>query len=229
MYISVSYATAAKNLCNNREMYISMSFAYSFTTLWSNVSLSSIHISLRWSSEVIKGREQIDTLILDSSKVFDVVPHCRIVNKLNYCGMQDNTMTWIRNWFAGHTQHLVVDRECSSESNMKSEVPRWMILYPQILNRILYSIYTKNTASRIRLFTDECILYRVICNATDAVELHDKLSRLCHWDKDWRRLFKHGQVFASVSHPQECFTKVPVEHSRQKPEICRPISRTRAR
>ena len=127
-------------------------------------------------------------LILDFSKAFDVVPHCRLVNKLSYYGIRDNTLTWITNWLAGRTQRVVVDGECSSESNVKSGVPQGTVLGPLMF--ILYiNDIANNTGSSIRLFADDCVLYRVIRGAADAAQLQDDLSRLCGWAKDWQMLF----------------------------------------
>ena len=133
-------------------------------------------------------KEQLDMLILDISKAFDVVPHCRLVNKLNFYGIRDNTLTWITNWLSGRTQRVVVDGECSSESSVKSGVPQGTVLGPLMF--ILYiNDIGKNTGSSIRLFADDCVLYRVIREAADAEVLQNDLSMMCSWAKDWQMLF----------------------------------------
>ena len=41
----------------------------------------------------------------------------------------------------------------------------------------------QHTSSTIRLFADDCLLYRVIHNACDALELQKDLEQMCSWAK----------------------------------------------
>ena len=47
---------------------------------------------------------------------------------------------------------------------------------------------------KIRLFADDCILYRRIKNQNDCTILHDDLNSLTEWEKKW------GMAF----HPEKC-------------------------
>ena len=44
--------------------------------------------------------QQLDLLILDFSKAFDVVGHQRLLGKLEYCGIRDKTLQWLEDWLA---------------------------------------------------------------------------------------------------------------------------------
>ena len=56
---------------------------------------------------------QTDTVLLDFSKAFDVVPHQRLVMKLNCYGIRDNTLCWIQSFLSGQTQRVAVEGELS--------------------------------------------------------------------------------------------------------------------
>ena len=136
----------------------------------------------------LNDKHQLDLLILDFSKAFDVVPHKRLVKKLQFYGIRDKTVNWIQNWLTGRTQRVAVDGESSSESPVKSGVPQGTVLGPFMF--ILYiNDIGKSTSSGIRLFADDCLLYRVIRGEADARELQKDLSQLCSWAKDWQMLF----------------------------------------
>jgi hypothetical protein len=56
--------------------------------------------------------EQVDIILLDFSKVFDKVPHRRLLHKLRYYGIRNNTFLWIHSKiFTGvdFLEHVSVD------------------------------------------------------------------------------------------------------------------------
>ena len=50
-----------------------------------------------------------DVAILDFSKAFDVVPHEHLLLKLNYYGIRDKTLDWIRAFLTHRQQRVVVN------------------------------------------------------------------------------------------------------------------------
>ena len=69
----------------------------------------------------LNDKQQLDLLILDFSKAFDLVAHKRLLSKLQYCGIHDQTLTWIKkNWLTGRTQCVVVDGESSEDTSVRS-------------------------------------------------------------------------------------------------------------
>ena len=43
-------------------------------------------------------QHQVDILILDFAKAFDMVPHRRLLTKLKYYGVRGRTLNWIQSW-----------------------------------------------------------------------------------------------------------------------------------
>ena len=122
-------------------------------------------------------QQQLDLLIRDFSKAFDLVGHQRLLHKLHYYGIRNTTLTWISGWLTGRTQKLVVDGESSGEAAVTSGVPQGTVFGPLIF--ILYINDIDNeTSSSIRLFADDCLLYRTVSCIRDASELQRDLKQV---------------------------------------------------
>ena len=72
---------------------------------------------------------------------------------------------------------------------MKSGVPQGTVLGP-----LLFSIYMNdiidNIELEIRLFADDCVLYRTIKNSQDATKLQEDLEKLELWAEKWEMRFQ---------------------------------------
>ena len=71
----------------------------------------------------LNSREQIDMLILDFSKAFDVVGHRLLLAKLEHYGIRDGNLAWVTDWLTGRTQRVVLDGEYSDDAPVLSGVP----------------------------------------------------------------------------------------------------------
>ena len=54
-------------------------------------------------------QKQVDLILLDFSKVFDTVPHQRLLTELVHYEIQGDTHRWIYSWLTVHTRRAVVD------------------------------------------------------------------------------------------------------------------------
>ena len=131
---------------------------------------------------------QIDVILLDFSKAFDTVPHKCLLNKLQNCKINNFIMTWIKSWLTQRTQCVVVDGISSSSVSVLSGVPQGTVLGP-----LLFLIYVNDIASgvssSIRLFADDCILYRTIKCEADSIILQRDLDILSQWSTLWQMKF----------------------------------------
>ena len=132
--------------------------------------------------------QQIDAILLDFSKAFDKVPHKRLATKLHHYGIRDKNLSWIKSFLADRNQQVVLDGKSSSPAPVTSGVPQGTVLGP-----LLFLVYINHLPSRatssVRLFADDCLLYRVIKGHQDAERLQADLNQLQEWEKDWQMLF----------------------------------------
>ena len=89
------------------------------------------------------------------------VPHRRLLHKLDYYGIRWSTHKWINWWLSGPTQQVVLDGQASDPVPVLSGVPQGSVL-GQILFFIFINDLPDNIRSYVRLFADDCVLYRNI-------------------------------------------------------------------
>ena len=113
-----------------------------------------------------KKGSQIDIAVLDFSKAFDTVPHDGLLSKLKHYGIDDKIWTWISNFLKQRKQPVVVDGIQSDLVTVDSGVPQGTVLGP-----ILFLLHINDLpsviSSKVRLFADDCLVYREIKSRQD--------------------------------------------------------------
>ena len=130
--------------------------------------------------------EQHNAILLDFSKAFDKVPHHRLLRKLQYYGIHNQTFNWIQDFLTDRTQRVVLEGCTSETANVTSGVPQGSVIGP-----LLFLIYINDLpdsvspATSTKLFADDCLLYRNIKTVEDARNLQNDLDALQRWEADW--------------------------------------------
>ena len=75
----------------------------------------------------VAGSGQVDAFVLDFSKAFDKVPHARVMSKLDYYGIRNNTHDWVQSFLNNRQQRVVLDGCSSSTASLLSGVPQGTI------------------------------------------------------------------------------------------------------
>ena len=109
---------------------------------------------------------RMDSIIIDFSKAFDLVPHDRLITKITETGVDSRVVGWTREFLLGRSQRVRVDGHLSEEIAVTSGVPQGSVLGPLLFLAYVNDIW-KNVESNIRLFADDCILYRRIRDKRD--------------------------------------------------------------
>ena len=134
--------------------------------------------------ECLEEKAQVDMIILDFSKAFDKVPHQRLMTKLWNYGIRWNTHAWIKSFLLGRTQRVVVDGEGSGWVPVESGVPQGTVL-DLVLFLAFINDLPKAVKSNVRLFTDDCVVYRQVKSDSDCAILQDDLDSLENWENKW--------------------------------------------
>ena len=107
---------------------------------------------------------------------------------VHHYGIRDQNLSWIKSFLADRSQQVVLDGKSSSPAPVTSGVPQGTVLGP-----LLFLIYINDLPSRatssVRLFADDCLLYKVIKGHQDAERLQADLNQFQEWEKDWQMLF----------------------------------------
>jgi len=139
-------------------------------------------------SQYMNNKTQIDIGILDFSKAFDKVAHARLIQKLEFYGIRGKPLHWINSFLSNRTQQVVVEGSYSTSSKVTSGVPQGSVLGPTLF-LIYINDLVMNIQSTVRLFADDCLIYRPIETATDHQILQEDLQKLSNWADKWKMKF----------------------------------------
>ena len=160
---------------------------------------SQLIITMEEIARALDDRNQIDMLILAFSKAFDTVPHQRLLNKIDHYGIRNKTKGWIQTWLTTTSQRVVVDGEASETVHVDSGVPQGTVL-GQLMFLLYINDFGDNITSSIKLFADDCLLFRNIKSIDDTKILQDDLSRLSMWTSKWQMLFNAKKCYTMRLH-----------------------------
>ena len=125
-----------------------------------------------------------DVVYIDCAKAFDVIPHKRLIAKLEAHGISGNVLKWIEAWLSGRRQRVVLNGKSSDWTNVTSSIVQGSCLGPT-----LFLIYINDLDEGIRSsllkFADDTKVYRPILSEKDHDILQSDLNRLQKWSDTW--------------------------------------------
>ena len=108
------------------------------------------------------------------------MPHARLLEKISRLQIDVRVKVWIREFLKGRSQRVRVGERYSMEIAVTSGVPQGSVLGP-----LLFLIYINDihvgVDSKIRLFADDCIIYRKIKSSEDRSILQKDLDKISAW------------------------------------------------
>ena len=142
-------------------------------------------------TKLIDEGHNIDVVFLDFSKVFDKVPHVRLMSKVRAHGITGNVAGWIEEWLRGRKQRVVLNGKASDWEDVLSGVPQGSVLGP-----ILFLIYINDiddavdcVSTLMKKFADDT----KIASVTDTLEqcqlLQEQIDALQRWAEIWQMSF----------------------------------------
>ena len=132
---------------------------------------------------IVQGKV-VDTVYFDFKKAFDMVPHKRLIAKLEAYGIKGKILNWIKEFLSGREQTVIVNGEKSSAGRVTSGIPQGTVLGP-----LLFVVYIndilENVTSDGFLFADDTKLFRAITSKEDALHLQSDIDTLEKWSEKW--------------------------------------------
>jgi hypothetical protein len=111
-------------------------------------------------------------------------PHHKLLHKLTSYGIDGKINQWIKAFLTQRHQRIVVEGEFWSACTLDSGVPQGTVL-----GTLLFLYYIndlpKCVTSSVRLFADDCLLYRHVNSQNDSDLLQKDLSSLEKWAEGW--------------------------------------------
>lgn len=138
--------------------------------------------------DAIANGNVVDTIYFDFQKAFDMVPHMRLIGKLESYGINGQTLNWIKDFLIGRSQIVSVNGEKSYIGQVWSGIPQGTVLGP-----ILFIIYINDILENIEsdgfLFADDTKIYKIITSKEDALALQQDINSLHKWSEIWGMRF----------------------------------------
>jgi len=103
-----------------------------------------------------------------------------MLTKIAKSGVYSRVVVWIREFLLGRTQRVKVGSQLSAEVRVTSGVKQGSVLGPLLFLAYVNDVW-RNMESTIRLFADDCVIYRKIINNANMEKLQKDLDRLGEW------------------------------------------------
>lgn len=152
-------------------------------------------------SSVIDKSGQVDAIFLDLSKAFDRVSHSGLLYKLNQLNVPCTLIKWIASYLEVRKQFVDIGGQVSDLGSVNSGVPQGSVLGP-----LLFLVYINDITScvhesvGIRLFADDCLLYRAVESTDDQTTLNNSLNAISNWCDKWgMKLNETKTVFMRIT------------------------------
>ena len=117
------------------------------------------------------------------------MPYSRLLHKLDFYGVRDQTSNWIRSFLEIRKQEVVLDGSHSDRSDVLSGVPQGTVLGPLLFLAYINDMPESLRSSDCRLFADDSLLYCVVNKVSDCKLLQQDLTALEQWEGTWQMSF----------------------------------------
>lgn len=134
--------------------------------------------------EAFKANKEIAAVFLDYEKAFDKVPHSLLVQKTAEIIDDRRIVNIISDFLSNRTIKVKVNETLSRDVKATSGVPQGSVLGPRLFDLFIQDLIRAIQNSKIRLFADDAVIYKVIEKEDDLKLLQEDLNRAAKWVDD---------------------------------------------
>lgn len=127
----------------------------------------------------------LTVIFIDFAKAFDKVPHNLLLLKLASLKLDPPVLQWTTSFLNNRSQFVYANDVSSPVSPVTSGVPQGTVLGP-LLFLIFINDLPQAVSSSIRLFADDCVIYRKITDPADVLALQNDLDYITTWCTTWQ-------------------------------------------
>ena len=109
-------------------------------------------------------------IIIDFSKADNLFPRDRLLTKIAANRVDLRVFVWVKGFLLGRSQRVRVEGQLSEEVRVPSGVPQGSVSGPLLFLTYVNDIW-RSMECNIRLFADDCIIYRKIMDSSDTDRL----------------------------------------------------------
>ena len=135
-----------------------------------------------WTEILVRGG-CVDVIYCDFMKAFDTVPHRRLINVLEYYGIDDPILSWINDFLTDRRQKVVINGVASKWHQVTSGIPQGSVLGPVLFVVYINTMVEESGVSDVYLYADDTKIFNEIHCQQDIDDLQQDLSRLFNWTK----------------------------------------------
>ena len=120
--------------------------------------------------------------------------------KLAYYGIQGMLLDWVKDFLSNRSQIVILNNASSEPTKVLSGVPQGSVLGPLFF--LLYiNDLPRHVSSKVNLYADDTLLYRIINTPNDISILQEDLDSLSQWAHKWQMIFNAFKCVHLASYP----------------------------